>query len=112
MPNRVVTEEQLVHVEQPDTDLAAVALTDVLKAVADPVRLQIVKVLATGGPATKSETDWGCEALSRATMSHHFKILREAGLTSTVVHGRTQTVRLRCEELEKHFPGLIPSIAP
>ena len=95
--------------DYPAADLAAVSLVDVMKALADPVRLQIMRVLATGEPLNKSTTDWGCD-LSRATMSHHFRILREAGLTLTFADGRAHRVQLRRKEFEAQFPGLLDAL--
>ena len=43
-------------------------------------------------------------------MTHHFRTLREAGLTRTVVAGRTHTVELRRDELDARFPGLIDAL--
>jgi DNA-binding transcriptional ArsR family regulator len=96
--------------EYPAADISAVALVEVMKALADPVRLQIMRVLASGEPLNKSTTDWGCD-LSRATMSHHFRILREAGLTLTFVEGRAHRVQLRRTEFDARFPGLLNALA-
>ncbi|PZE60359.1 transcriptional regulator [Curtobacterium sp. MCPF17_047] len=95
--------------EYPVADLARVELVDVLKALVDPVRLQIVKVLASGEALNKSTTDWGCD-LSRATMSHHFRILREVGLTRTFAEGRSHRVQLRRWDFEQRFPGLLDAL--
>lgn len=94
----------------PAADLSSVALVDVMKALADPVRLQIMSVLASGEPLNKSTTDWGCD-LSRATMSHHFRILREAGLTLTFAEGRGHRVQLRRTDFDARFPGLLAALA-
>lgn len=94
----------------PSRDMAEVELVDVLRALADPARLQIVRRLGDGQPCAKAPEVWEDLNLSKSTMSHHFRTLRESGVTRTVVHGRTHTVQLRKEELAEKFPGLIESI--
>lgn len=94
----------------PSPDMSEVELVDVLRALSDPVRLQIVHRLGDGMPCPKTPQVWGDLNLSKSTMSHHFRTLREAGVTRTVVHGRTHTIQLRREELDEKFPGLIEAI--
>ena len=48
--------------------------------------------------------------LSKATRSHHFRVLREAGITHTRLEGAARFVRLRDDELEQRFPGLLQAI--
>jgi DNA-binding transcriptional ArsR family regulator len=86
-----------------------VELVDVLRALADPIRLDIVKVLADGEPHSKSAPDWGFD-VQKSTLAHHFKTLREAGLTRTIVDGRTHAIQLRRVELDERFPGLIAAL--
>jgi DNA-binding transcriptional ArsR family regulator len=91
-----------------EPDLAEVPVLTVLQALADPTRLEIVRGLAEDG----GERLCGSFApeLAKATRSHHFKVLREAGLTRTRVDGTARYVRLRAEELRRVFPGLLDSI--
>lgn len=95
--------------EYPIPDLARIELVDVLRALGDPIRLQILRVLADGGTHPKTLTEWGVD-VQKSTMSHHFKTMREAGLTETLVDGRTHEIRLRREELDARFPGLIDAL--
>jgi DNA-binding transcriptional ArsR family regulator len=95
--------------EYPIPDLASVELVDVLRALADPIRLHILQVLADGAPHPKSMTEWGFD-VQKSTMSHHFKTLREAGVTETLVVGRNHEIRLRRAELDARFPGLVDSL--
>jgi DNA-binding transcriptional ArsR family regulator len=95
--------------EYPTPDLASVAMVDVLRALGDPIRLQILHVLADGEPHPKSAPEWGFD-LQKSTLSHHFKTMREAGLTETLVDGRTHSIRLRRAELDERFPGLVDSV--
>jgi DNA-binding transcriptional ArsR family regulator len=87
--------------------LDEVALPDVLHALSDPVRLEIVFCLAR--EAEKPCGEIGV-AVSRSTLSHHLKVLREAGLTKTRADGTQRLVSLRRDELERRFPGLLDSV--
>ena len=84
-----------------------VTLPDVLHALSDPVRLQIVRTLEEVGEKTCSGVE---SSVSKSTLSHHFKVLREAGITHTRVNGTHRYVSLRIEELDDRFPGLLGSV--
>ena len=47
--------------------------------------------------------------LSKATRSHHFKVLREAGLTHTRVEGTHRHISLRRDDVEA-LPGLLDAV--
>jgi DNA-binding transcriptional ArsR family regulator len=89
--------------------MSEVQLVDILRAVADPIRLEIVRVLADGEPHSKPGDEWGFD-VHKSTLSHHFKALREGGLTLTFVSGRTHAIQLRRRELDEKFPGLIDAL--
>jgi DNA-binding transcriptional ArsR family regulator len=76
-------------------------------ALSDPVRLHIVRHLSTVTAATCGELDGG---RPKSSMSHHFRILREAGLVKTEVMGTAHLNTLRRAELNARFPGLIDAI--
>lgn len=78
-----------------------------LHALSDPVRLDIVRRLAKGGEKTCAELDGG---RPKSTMSHHFRVLRDAGLVRTRGEGVTHFNSARLDELEKRFPGLLDAI--
>jgi DNA-binding transcriptional ArsR family regulator len=82
-------------------------LTRILAALGDPVRLEIVRALARSGECR-------CGALhlrvSDATRSHHLRILRESGVTSTRVDGTRRFVSLRRDDLDARFPGLADAV--
>jgi len=84
-------------------------LPDVLHALSDPVRLDIVGHLASAGG---EECACGalCSSVSKSTLSHHLKVLREAGITRTRANGTHRLVSLREDELEQRFPGLLGSV--
>ena len=54
-------------------------------------------------------TEWGVD-IQKSTMAYHFKTLREAGVTRTIVSGRTHEIQLRRSELDDRFPGLITAL--
>jgi DNA-binding transcriptional ArsR family regulator len=86
-----------------------VTLDSVLYALADPTRLEIVKKLASGTCAMNCSTAAPAD-LPKSTQSHHFQVLREAGLIRSERRGTEVVNSLRCAELEKRFPGVIASI--
>lgn len=87
--------------------LEDVGLAHVLHALSDPVRLEIVRALADRDEITCSSLP---VAVTKSTMSHHFKVLREAGLTHTRASGTQRLISLRQLEVEGRFPGLLESV--
>ncbi len=83
-------------------------LSHILNALSDPARLKIVKILLE-----KEEQPCGAfkMTISKSTLSHHFKVLREAGLIQKRGEGTTHLTSLRREEIENRFPGLLAAIA-
>jgi DNA-binding transcriptional ArsR family regulator len=79
----------------------------VLYALSDPIRLGIVRHLALLGAATCGELDGG---RPKSTVSHHFKVLRDAGLVRTESYGTTHMNTLRRDDIEARFPGLLGAI--
>jgi DNA-binding transcriptional ArsR family regulator len=84
-----------------------VAVTHLFHALSDPVRLGIVRQLAREGKASCSALDGG---RPKSSMSHHFRVLREAGLVHTQGEGAAHMNSLRRGELEARFPGLLDAI--
>ncbi len=82
-------------------------LERLLYALSDPVRLEIVRCLAGVAEATCGELDGG---RPKSSMSHHFRVLREAGLVQTRNVGTTHMNSLRHEVLESRFPGLLGNV--
>lgn len=87
--------------------LEDLTLERLLYALSDPVRLEIVRVLAGVTEATCGELDGG---RPKSSMSHHFRVLRDAGLVQTRSMGTTHMNSLRAELLDSRFPGLLESI--
>jgi DNA-binding transcriptional ArsR family regulator len=82
-------------------------LTDVLHALSDPVRLEIVRLLADRQERPCSAVE---AKVSKSTLSHHFKVLREAGITHTRANGTHRLMSLRQDDLDSRFPGLLSSV--
>jgi ArsR family transcriptional regulator len=75
-------------VAEPMTAAEAEEMSVLLKAIADPVRLRLVSLIAShqGGEACVCELT-GAFELTPPTISHHLKILREAGLIDSERRG-------------------------
>src|SRR5262249_22267528 len=91
-------------------DLDEIDVLTVLRALADPVRLQIVRQL--GGCAAPAEMRCGQIELrvTKSTASHHLKTLACAGITAEREAGTSKFIRLRRDELDRRFPGLLESV--
>jgi DNA-binding transcriptional ArsR family regulator len=92
-------------------DLASVDVLTVLQALSDPVRLQIVRQLAG---CEEGATGLMCGQLvipvAKSTGSHHLKTLHRAGVTAEREQGVCKYIRLRRDELDERFPGLLDSV--
>jgi DNA-binding transcriptional ArsR family regulator len=88
-------------------DIADVRLDDVLKALADPHRRAIVRLLIAEG-------DRPCGTfglpVAASTLSHHFRALRQAGIVRQWDEGRQRMNTLRLDELDTRFPGLVAQV--
>lgn len=98
--------EELFH---PPAD--ELSLPKVLAALADPVRLATVRTLARVGESScgRIQLDAGLE-VSKSTMSHHLRILREAGIIRSRVEGARRILTLRRDDLDARFPGLLDAV--
>jgi DNA-binding transcriptional ArsR family regulator len=94
--------DRLCHPEQPEIELAAV-----LHALSDPVRLRIVAGLAAEDKRTCGSFDL---PVTKSTCTHHFRVLREAGVIRQQLEGTTRLNSLRREDLDTRFPGLLDSV--
>ena len=94
--------------EAPDLD--TIDGVTVLQALSDPVRLDIVRQLA--GCSGSGELRCGQieVRVTKSTASHHLKTLHTAGITAEREQGTSKYIRLRRDELERRFPGLIDSV--
>ena len=83
-------------------------LQQVLAALADPVRLEMVRRLAESGEPMACGQLY--DGINKSTASHHFKILREAGLTERVTIGGQAHQLLRLDAVEQALPGVLPAV--
>lgn len=85
----------------------ALDLATVLHALSDPVRLRIVAQLSDGSERTCGSLE---VPVAKSTCSHHFRVLREAGVVAQRVEGKCRFNRLRSDQLEARFPGLLDAV--
>ena len=83
-------------------------LPAVLHALSDPQRLQIVRILADD-PEPRPCGTFGLE-VSKSTATHHFRVLREAGIIEQRIEGTAKFNTLRRDDLEQRFPGLLDAV--
>jgi DNA-binding transcriptional ArsR family regulator len=105
---------QTLPEDRPATDLhhpdpSEIDLPSLLHALSDPMRLEIVRSLACSG-AGKLPCNAITLPVSKATASHHFKVLRLAGVIAQHDEGTRRISSLRHEDLEGRFPGLLDSV--
>jgi DNA-binding transcriptional ArsR family regulator len=94
--------QEIPHPAREDLDLATV-----LHALSDPVRLEIVAGLAGGDERACGSFD---VSVTKSTCTHHFRVLREAGLIHQRQQGTMRLNSLRRDDLEARFPGLLGTI--
>ena len=96
-----VASPQRIHHPDP----AAFDLATILRTAGDPLRLQIIRLIA--------EREMSCSAIcdglgvGLSTGSYHLRLLREAGLTRSRGSGTQRMISLRAGELEERFPGIV-----
>jgi DNA-binding transcriptional ArsR family regulator len=95
-------EDRLCHPACEEIDLAAV-----LHALSDPIRLRIVAGLAAEDGRTCGSFNL---PVTKSTCTHHFRVLREAGVIRQRLEGTTRLNSLRREDLDERFPGLLESV--
>jgi len=97
---------QFVHPQREDITLAGV-----LAALADPMRLRIVKSLLEQKNDCMSCTAAApCPGMAKSTLSNHFRILREAGLIQTSKKGVEHRNVVREADINARFPRLLKTI--
>jgi DNA-binding transcriptional ArsR family regulator len=93
--------EKIPHPPTESLDLATV-----MRALGDPARLEIVRLLADGRPRLCGEI-YATLGVPKSTGSYHLRTMREAGLTRHRPAGTQRYISLRREDLEQRFPGLV-----
>jgi DNA-binding transcriptional ArsR family regulator len=96
--------EEIAHPKRAEIELGAV-----LHALSDPVRLRIVAALAVDDDAEPTCGSFDVP-VTKSTCTHHFRVLREAGVIHQRQVGTARLNTLRREDLEARFPGLLETI--
>jgi DNA-binding transcriptional ArsR family regulator len=94
--------DPLSHPARHEIEIAAV-----LHALSDPMRLRIVAGLAVEDKRTCKSFNL---PVTKSTCTHHFRVLREAGVIRQRVEGTTRLNSLRRQDLDARFPGLLDSV--
>lgn len=84
-----------------------ISLARVLAALSDPTRLEMVRRLADDREHDSLDL---AEDLPRSTLTYHTRMLREAGVTWTRGEGRACLIRLRRDDLDTLFPGVLAAV--
>lgn len=93
----------------PATD--EIRIEDVLSALGNPIRLNIARLLAVGGEhacglvGTRLDTE-----VTKSTLTHHWRVLRDCGVIRQRPAGRENLLSLRRNDLDDRYPGLLDSI--
>jgi DNA-binding transcriptional ArsR family regulator len=85
-------------------NLKKMPLSSIFDALSDPVRIEVVLALLEQKEVSCGECT---RHVSKSTMSHHFKVLKEAGIIQKREKGTVHFLSLRLEELESRLPGFI-----
>ncbi|GGX95907.1 ArsR/SmtB family transcription factor [Streptomyces fructofermentans] len=92
----------------PHPEPSEIRLEAVLHALSDPLRLQVVRELAADGHELScSHFDL---PVTKSTTTHHFRVLREAGVIRQIYRGTAKMNVLRGDDLGDLFPGLLDSV--
>jgi DNA-binding transcriptional ArsR family regulator len=89
-------------------DRASISLDAVMSALADPMRRRIIRQLADGPPAQHC-SQFGLP-VSASTQTHHFRVLREAGVIEQRYQGTAIVASLRVDDLSARLPGLLDAV--
>jgi DNA-binding transcriptional ArsR family regulator len=92
----------------PHPDPDELQMASVLHALSDPQRLAIVRILAES-PAPRRCGSFDLD-ITKSTLTHHFRVLREAGLIDQREEGTARLNSLRRADLDRRFPGLLDAV--
>jgi DNA-binding transcriptional ArsR family regulator len=88
-----------------------IELPMVLDCLSDPTRLAIVYMMARRGGVSTELRCGDFDALSgKSNLAYHFAKLRESGLIQTRIVGTARLMKLRREDLDARFPGLLDAV--
>jgi DNA-binding transcriptional ArsR family regulator len=93
---------------QPSVD--EIQLPVVMEALSDPIRLTILHRLLVDAAGVEQACGWVGLDRPKSTQTHHFKVLREAGLIEQHVYGLERRGQVRVDDIESRFPGLLAMV--
>jgi DNA-binding transcriptional ArsR family regulator len=100
-----------MHEEWHEPPAEDISLPTVLGALADPARLALLRALHEVGESSCGVlSERSGLGLSKSTVSHHLRVLREAGLTRTRMEGTSKFVSIRQADMESACPGLLNAV--
>ncbi|MFI0898349.1 ArsR/SmtB family transcription factor [Streptomyces sp. NPDC020983] len=95
--------------ELPHPDAEELEIGPILLALADNNRRRVVAELAA-----QPDTERLCASfnlpVSKSSRTHHWRVLREAGLVYQRDAGNRIYMRFRKDDLDRRFPGLVEAI--
>ncbi|MTE16833.1 ArsR/SmtB family transcription factor [Nocardia aurantiaca] len=95
----------------PEPAIDELRLETVMGALSDPLRLRIVQKLLLESEAYDHPCGWFGIDRPKSSLTHHFKALREAGVTRQRQYGLERRSQVRIDDLEARFPGLLGLVA-
>ncbi|GHK05866.1 ArsR/SmtB family transcription factor [Streptomyces sp. NPDC003753] len=109
MPDAITGNERPPLLPEPPVD--ALRLEVVMGALADPLRMTVARKLLLDSDEFDHPCGWFGFNRPKSSLTHHFKVLREAGVIHQRQYGLERRSRLRVDDLNQRFPGLLDLIA-
>ncbi|MFE9368866.1 ArsR/SmtB family transcription factor [Streptomyces sp. NPDC006711] len=104
---KVVAAPEGLPAPLPEPPVEALRLETVMGALSDPLRLTIVRKLLLESEDFDHSCGWFGLDRPKSSLTHHFKALREAGVTRQRQYGLERRSQVRVDDLEERFPGLV-----
>ncbi|BCM69472.1 hypothetical protein EASAB2608_04806 [Streptomyces sp. EAS-AB2608] len=95
----------------PEPAVSDLRLETVLAALSDPLRLRIVRKLLLESEDFDHTCGWFGLDRPKSSLTHHFRALREAGITRQRQYGLERRSHVRVADLNSRFPGLLDLVA-
>ncbi|RRQ28310.1 ArsR family transcriptional regulator [Rhodococcus sp. Eu-32] len=92
-------------------DVSEMELGSVMSALSDPLRRRVITELVGEGDGVERTCMSFELGVSKSTLTHHFRVLRESGLVFQVDRGNSRKVTLRRRDVNDRFPGLLDLLA-
>ncbi|MBB6416115.1 helix-turn-helix transcriptional regulator [Streptomyces sp. AK010] len=108
---KVVPEPEDLPEPLPEPTVGELRLETVLGALSDPLRLRIVRKLLLESEAFDHSCGWFGLDRPKSSLTHHFRALREAGVTRQRQYGLERRSHVRVDDLNARFPGLVDLVA-